>query len=165
MRASCVSPLYQSRFDEWPYIYAAIHSTNPVNGIDKLWTLEVEGSKWPKRHDHTYLNFQLPPLPHSPEWRTACACLLHPHCRRRLTLYLFWAGCELDNLSLFRKVNTMPARVSVSSSGLRRRSSSIAGLPISWTLGPCWEAVIIRSNFESDTVFRFLNPNYMGQST
>ena len=38
----------------WSYIYD--HSTNPVNGIDKLWTFEGEGSKWPKRHEHTYLN-------------------------------------------------------------------------------------------------------------
>ena len=24
-----------------------------LNGIDKLWTFEVEASKWPKRHEHT----------------------------------------------------------------------------------------------------------------
>ena len=24
-----------------------------MNGIDKLWSFEVEGSKWPNRQDHT----------------------------------------------------------------------------------------------------------------
>ena len=31
-----------------------------LNGIDKLWTFEVEESKLPKRHEHTLKNFLVP---------------------------------------------------------------------------------------------------------
>ena len=40
-----------------------------------------------------------------------------------------------------------------------------AGLPISCTLGPRWEAVIIRSNFKSEAIFGFLGPYYTGHVT
>jgi len=39
----------------------------------------------------------------------------------------------------------------------------IAELRLSCTLGPRWDVVIIRSDFKSDTIFGFLNPNYTGQ--
>ena len=42
---------------------------------------------------------------------------------------------------------------------------STAGLPISCTLGSCWDVVITRSNFKSEAIFRFLSPNYMGKHT
>ena len=44
-------------------------------------------------------------------------------------------------------------------------SSSTAGLPIRWTLGRCWDDVITRSDFKSETIFGFLSLNYMGQHT
>ena len=45
---------------------------------------------------------------------------------------------------------------------LRREesSSSTAGLPISYTVGPLWNAPIIRSDFKSEAIFGFPSPNY-----
>ena len=40
-----------------------------------------------------------------------------------------------------------------------------AGLPIKWTLERCWDNVITRSDFKSETIFGFLSPNYTGQHT
>ena len=40
-----------------------------------------------------------------------------------------------------------------------------AGLPMSYKLGPRWNAVITRSDFNSEAIFGFLSPNYTGKST
>ena len=37
-----------------------------------------------------------------------------------------------------------------------------AELPIRWTLGPRWVAVITWSNFKPEAIFGFLSPNYTG---
>ena len=40
-----------------------------------------------------------------------------------------------------------------------------AGLPMSYKLGPRWNAVITRPDFKSEAIFGFLSPNYIGKST
>ena len=35
-----------------------------------------------------------------------------------------------------------------------------AGLPMSYKLGPRWNAVITRPDFKSEAIFGFLSPNY-----
>ena len=40
-----------------------------------------------------------------------------------------------------------------------------AGLSVSYKLGPRWNAVITRSDFESEAIFGFLSPNYTGKRT
>ena len=37
-----------------------------------------------------------------------------------------------------------------------------AGLPMSYKLGPPWNAVIPRSDFKSEAIFGFISPNYTG---
>ena len=46
-----------------------------------------------------------------------------------------------------------------------KQLKTTAGLPISCTVGPRWEAVIIRSNFKSEAIFGFPSPNYTGHVT
>ena len=43
--------------------------------------------------------------------------------------------------------------------------NATAGLPISCTLGPQWEAVITRYKFKSEAIFGFLSRNYTGYVT
>ena len=44
-----------------------------LNGIDKLWTFEVEGSKWPKRHCQTLILNERRPFDHQfNSCRVAC---------------------------------------------------------------------------------------------
>ena len=50
--------------------------------------------------------------------------------------------------------------------GVRKSCPSLtAGLPVSCTFRPRWDAVIIRSGFKSETIFGFLSPDYTGKHT
>ena len=40
-----------------------------------------------------------------------------------------------------------------------------AGLPMSYKMGPRWNAVTTRSDFKSEAIFGFLSPNYTWKST
>ena len=44
-------------------------------------------------------------------------------------------------------------------------STATAGLPISYTMGRRWNAVITRSDFKSEAIFGFLSPNYTRKCT
>ena len=42
---------------------------------------------------------------------------------------------------------------------------STAGLPISYKVGPLWNAVITRSDFKTEAIFGFPSPNYTCECT
>ena len=59
----------------------------------------------------------------------------------------------------------MPTQKCSTQIQIRLAEYPTAGLPMSYKLGPRWNAVITKFDFKSEAIFGFLSRNYMEQCT